>query len=369
MASKSNAHGSKYRLAWITNLPAPYRLAIFNELAAMGIDLDVFYVSLDKDKREWVIEKSTLYSSAPLELNRLSLGKLQVEFSLRPITRLLRGYDALVVGGWDSIFYLQALKKARKLDLPTALFYESTLETHRFSRGPISWLRTWAFRNAQKVITPGKSATKSVLKYLPTANVIEVFNTVDNQHFSLDPSVVNLDSRGHKYLFVGQLIERKNIYAIIDSFALAAGPDDSLTIAGYGSLAHSLKHYVEKHDLGSQVFFVGRVRYEKLPRLYMEHHTLVLASTNEVWGLVGNEALAMGLQFIVSENCGIAENIREMAGVFIYKNDDKKNLTAAMLKAKSTWSGPIAKPVIRDLATPKLFAEGVVLGLGLKIRP
>ena len=60
--------------------------------------------------------------------------------------------------------------------------------------------------------------------------------------------------------------------------------------------------------------FLGSLEGLPLAHSYAAAHVLVLPSTNEIWGLVVNEALASGLQVVVSEACGISAELHEVEG-------------------------------------------------------
>ena len=104
--------------------------------------------------------------------------------------------------------------------------------------------------------------------------------------------------------------------------------------------------------------FAGHQSQEELAKLYAASNTFILASTNEVWGLVVNEALASGLHVIVSDKCGVAEFVREMDGAFICKTD-QQSLQEEMQASSRQWNGYIEEPEILKY-TPEKFADGII---------
>ncbi len=73
--------------------------------------------------------------------------------------------------------------------------------------------------------------------------------------------------------------------------------------------------------------------------------TLVLASTEEVWGLVVNEALAAGLHVVVSDRCGVARSVEGQLGVFLTE-PELPQLVTAMESSRAAWRGWIETPEI-----------------------
>lgn len=138
-----------------------------------------------------------------------------------------------------------------------------------------------------------------------------------------------------KFLFVGRLIECKNLNLMIDAFIDFNNeyPYSELHIVGNGELENSIKLSYKKHPA---VKFVGALYGDQLSLYYRNCHVLILASTSEQWGLVVNEAMAGGLPTIVSDEVGARYDLVE-DGVtgFVFHSTDKKELTECMKKVSS----------------------------------
>ncbi|WP_179223222.1 glycosyltransferase family 4 protein [Microbacterium sp. Yaish 1] len=204
------------------------------------------------------------------------------------------------------------------------------------------------------VVVPGPAAADALRDLgVHESRIFEGFNAVDVARFA---AVAHLapEGEGHRYLFVGQLIERKNVDGLIHAFARCRRPEDSLTIVGTGEQGASLEHLVARSGLGSTVQFVGSLAYELLPNLMADHHTLVLPSTEEVWGLVVNEALAAGRHVVVSDQAGVAQSVSGMPGVYVCP--PATGLQQAMADSRQAWAGPRRDPAIAR-HTPEAFAE------------
>jgi glycosyltransferase involved in cell wall biosynthesis len=189
--------------------------------------------------------------------------------------------------------------------------------------------------------------------------IITLFNPVDVSWFhSFAQSHRVQQVPGHRFIYVCQLIERKNVAAVIRAFAEIRSESDTLTIAGDGPLAQSLKELTQTLGVSDSVLFAGHQNQEELAKLYAASNTLILASTNEVWGLVVNEALASGLHVVVSDKCGVADFIKDMKGAYI-SSTDQKSIQKALIKSSQEWSGYIKDPEILKF-TPEKFADGVL---------
>jgi glycosyltransferase involved in cell wall biosynthesis len=153
---------------------------------------------------------------------------------------------------------------------------------------------------------------------------------------------------------VGQLIDRKNVRELIEAFAEIKDPGDSLTIVGQGELRERLIKQVSSLGISKQVKFIGQLDQEELVHQYAKADTLVLPSTNEVWGLVVNEALACGLQVVVSKKAGVSHFIKDMKGVYLTE-PNALDIAVAMHQSKQSFAGTIKNPEILKY-TPQLFA-------------
>lgn len=118
-----------------------------------------------------------------------------------------------------------------------------------------------------------------------------------------------------KFLYVGRLIDVKQVSMLVDVFNANGLP---LTIVGKGILYHSLKSKAK-----SNISFLGFIDNNQLGKIYQTHDVFILPSKYEPWGLVVEEALYWGLPVIVSNRVGSKEDMVEKLKtgiVFDYKS-------------------------------------------------
>jgi glycosyltransferase involved in cell wall biosynthesis len=177
--------------------------------------------------------------------------------------------------------------------------------------------------------------------------VRETFMSVDVDFFAQKATKVKEQAMlvGHRFLFVGQLVKRKNASNVIEAFSRINSETDSLRIVGSGREKKDLVDLARKSDSRSQIEFIEHLSPEELVKIYLNSNTLVMPSTQEVWGLVANEALASGMHVVVSELSGVAPNIDGMKGVYISKTD-VTSIQVAMQLSKNEWTGRISNPEI-----------------------
>lgn len=333
-------------LVWVTNLATPYRLPLWRELA-QRIDLTVALLARTEPNRNWRIDlRGEPFRVQYLDARVLrSSGDATFYGSSRPLHQLIsRRPAALVVDGWESPAYLLAAWHAKRAGVPLIASYRSTRQTHRFSSGPVAAVRSRFLRSADRVLTAGADSSAAVREMGVPGDRIDVgFNTVDVKAFANGASLarIGMSTRtSHAFLYAGQLIPRKNVAGLVESFAQIRDEGDTLSIVGTGSLESEIREQCRRLSISDAVTFTGHLEGDALISAYAESDTLVLPSTEEVWGLVVNEALAAGLHIVVSDACGAASSIENMPGVWVTK-PTIEGLTSAMTASRQAWTGPI----------------------------
>ena len=143
---------------------------------------------------------------------------------------------------------------------------------------------------------------------------------------------------GHRFLYVGQLIERKNILSLVEAFRKIAHRDDELLIVGDGPQRREIES-AATHPRTGKVRLVGHRTGDDLWHLFAASHTLVLPSTNEVFGLVALEGLAADLHVVVARTAGVAADIS--GGPSAYVCEPTIEGIAEMLEvSRKDWRGP-----------------------------
>jgi glycosyltransferase involved in cell wall biosynthesis len=239
--------------------------------------------------------------------------------------------------------------------------------THRYYGRAMGSIRKRVLNNAKRIVTYGTMTTKTVTDMgIDPSKIVQTFNTVDVEYFyhlsrKLRESIPS--ENGHVFLYVGQLIARKNVSSIIKAFDHFSAPDDLLLIVGSGKLKTDLESLSRSLGLSQRVKFLGSLNGEELVRAYARSNTLILASTNEVWGLVVNEALACGLNVVVSSNCGVAEDVKKMSGVYISDNS-VQSIGTMMERSRLDWTKHNSNPEILKY-NPKRTALDIMRAIEL----
>lgn len=337
------------RILWVTNLAPPYRRYLWQRLGRTA-DLRVGLLASSEPNRTW--DSRTPDSEYELiRLPSLPMGPSGLSRHLYFLTSTARSIlssaepDVVMLGSYESPAYQSILRAAHAARIPAVLWYESHSSSHRFNRGFVPWLRKRTIDQVDAVLAVGRSAYTSALsqatekrKILGCNHIVDfpsIRRAVDHERRSRAGEDL---TTGHRFLYVGQLIERKNILSLVEAFRKTANRDDELLIVGDGPQRREIESAGTRLHTG-KVRLVGHKSCSDLWRLFSSSHTLVLPSTNEVFGQVALEGLAADLHVVVARRTGVAADISGRPGVYVC--EPTVEAIAEMLKlSRDDWRGP-----------------------------
>jgi glycosyltransferase involved in cell wall biosynthesis len=143
-----------------------------------------------------------------------------------------------------------------------------------------------------------------------------------------------------KLLYVGQLIERKNLFSLLECVKNISYSHSNikLTIVGEGIQKNRLQLFVEKNDLNGIVSFTGKIPYRDLSSYYYSSDIFILSTSFDYRALVGFEALSSGLAIITTIYDGARfEIVEENKNGFIidpYNIDDFTSKIKTLIEDK-----------------------------------
>ena len=287
------------RLTLVTEIPAPYRIPLFNALAEL-VDLRVVFLAERNPLRPYRLHEDELrFRWEVLPNADFELGQRWLVLN-RGIVRRLRGSDALLLGGWNQPAFWASLAYARATRTPALLWVESTLRDTATRAGRAKRVLAAA---ASGFVVPGRASAEYVRAIDSGARVVEAPNAVDGALFASrrgerDDLRRTLGLDGCVLLVVGRLAAEKGVDLLLRA---AAGIDGvQVVVAGTGPEEARLR------ALAPDARFLGNVERDDLPRWYAAADVLVLPSRSEPWGMALNEGAAAGLPLVASDAAGAA---------------------------------------------------------------
>lgn len=288
---------NKYDYVFVTNVPAFYKINLFNQLS-LKLRIKVIFISGSSDIRNSDFVEGNLNFEYEI-LSDKSFEKRNRSFVLLNFLKAISkiDYSYLVFPGWEVrelIPLMLLLERAKNAIVIESSIIETT------TSGALWQLKKMILNN-MALAFPSGSLQDEILQKACFSGKISRTNGVGLinkcQEFVRDKEI---QSR-LKYLYVGRLSEEKNLRLLVDEFNLNG---KKLTVVGDGPLYTNLKK-----SSSENITFLGYVKNEKLRDVYVEHHVFILPSSSEPWGLVIDEALSYHLPVIVSSNVGCKDDL------------------------------------------------------------
>jgi glycosyltransferase involved in cell wall biosynthesis len=353
------------KIALLTEIPAPYRIPLFNALAAEpDVELRVLFLA-ERDPRrsyyglhrdEWRFDARVLGGPA------LRRGGRWLVLS-RGVGRELRRFrpDAVAVGGWNQPAFWRALLYARTQRIPLLVWIESTVRDARSEARALALARRAMVRGAAGAFVPGRAAAEYArLLGIPEGRVGLAPNAVDAAVFAAPsrPPPGELCT----FLYAGRLDPEKGLDVLLEAFRDVPG---ELLLAGSGTEGERLRALASE-----RVRFLGALDRDALAPVYAAADAFVLPSRSEPWGMVLNEAAAAGLPLVATEGVGAAHDlIEDGVNGFRVPVDDVGALAAALRRLAEDPQlrndAGLASRRIVEAFTPEAWARGVA-GLALR---
>lgn len=130
-------------------------------------------------------------------------------------------------------------------------------------------------------------------------------------------------NRPVRLLFVGQIIDRKNILYFTKVFQSLHLPDCTLSIIGTGPCVDELTALIKNTPA---INYIGKLDNDEVKKRMCSSDVLVLPSKFDGWGAVVNEALQCGCRILVSDRCGVSSLMRNSEYGMVFKTEDKTDL-------------------------------------------
>ena len=138
------------------------------------------------------------------------------------------------------------------------------------------------------------------------------------------------------FTIIARFVPQKNLQLALDAYAIyrrrCAGAPRRLRLCGAGPLEDLLRRYVVEHGIDG-VEFCGWLDEPEVARMLASALALILSSREEPFGLVVNEALALGVPVLLSENCGARDAlVRSGVNGYVFEPDNVEGLAHFMVR-------------------------------------
>ena len=178
------------------------------------------------------------------------------------------------------------------------------------------------------------------------------------------------DYASRPFVFVGRFVTKKNLIRLVEGYAryvaLAGAEPRRLVLVGSGAEGPAIERHIAELGVAHLVDFPGFLSADAVSRMLSGALALVLVSVEEQWGLVVNEALAVGLPAIVSHEVGSRDAlVRNLVNGFVVESNSPEAIGRAMLQLAGSepgWQAMVAASHARAwLGDTERLADAVEL--------
>lgn len=316
----------QYDFVFLTNTPSFYKVNLCNEIAKTHSLLLVLYgygseaVNTNlRTSQSNLFDYVFLYEEVASERNKWKtfhrLIKLVNRISYKKIL-----YSGWFVPEYNLLAFFTPIHK-------NCVICESSAMGSTF-KGIKGWIKRLII-NRMGTALPSGEPHRDIFTAIGYKG--EIYLTGGVGIFNKQPKEASSQTRwiGDKsYLYVGRLIDCKNLHFLIDQFNESG---KSLTIVGIGELEAALKNRAK-----SNIRFLGFIDNKKLKEIYQAHDVFILPSKFEPWGLVVEEAIYWGLPVIASNHVGSAKDmVEKLQTGCLFTYNDSQSFQMAMKEIES----------------------------------
>ncbi len=172
------------------------------------------------------------------------------------------------------------------------------------------------------------------------------------------------------FIFVGRFVDKKNIETMLKAYAAYSRTTGTrarpLVMIGDGPLRPVLDRMCGELGIAGLVLFTGFLTAPQVSKRLASGLALVLVSAEEQWGLVINEAVAVGLPIIASFEVGACGAlVRNLVNGFTVESNSAPSITLALSRIganENAWQKMSAHSIeLNWMADAERFADAVEL--------
>lgn len=299
------------KVLFLTNIPSPYRVDFFNELGK-NCDLTVVFEGKNATDRNENWQNRESFNFNFIFLNGFRIKSDQF-ICLSIIKILKQQWDKIVVCGYSSptimlaILYLKLKKISFYIEVDGGLIKQDSLSRYKIKKYFLSSAIGW--------FSSGKETTRYLVHYGADKNrVIEYQFTSLKEQDILKQLPTEQEKKNLKKDL--NLKEEKIILCVGRfSYNLGYGKGYDILMKTSEMLSKKIGIYIVGDEPTEEfvlwknnknldnVNFVGFKTKEELKKYYKAADLFVLPTRGDVWGLVINEAMAMGVPVITTDKC------------------------------------------------------------------
>jgi len=287
---------------------APYRVSLFSELGRY-CDLTVCFEQQADDSREkdWFINKVTNFHFIALQGWERPVSRIKFDV-WRHVKK--SKYDLAIAYEYSTLTGMLFILLCKLRNIPYLINCDGAFIDKKSVKDVI---KRFFIRGAVACLANGEHARSYFQNFGAEPENIHNhhFTSLYERDIAASPvkasekaelrNEIGLAGFDKIVITVGRLIKSKRIDVAITAWS-AMPANWLLVVVGTGELDAALRNQAKELGLGN-VRFTGHLNAESLKKMYRASDLFVLPTESDVWGLVVNEALAVGLPVITTDKC------------------------------------------------------------------
>ncbi|MGN0707579.1 MAG: glycosyltransferase family 4 protein [Faecalibacterium sp.] len=297
----------------LSSFPAPYRVAVFSELAK-AFELDVFFgLSQDDNRNEKFFSSKSTFGYHLLDVEE---DNQYFQKCIKEINRynVVLGYD------WYLPYARKVLRKCIEKNIPYIINCDGAFipESRKLKTKIKNVVKRYYVTHASLCFASGEHAARYFEFYGANKRTIcfHPFSSLHTNDILDRPLSIaekktmreNLGLKGRKTVVsVGQFIPRKGFDILLSAWG-DLDENSQLLIIGGGIEKQEYERLIQEYGY-ENVRLVDFVEKDEIFSFYKASDLFVLPTREDVWGLVINEAMAVGLPVISTTRCIAASEL------------------------------------------------------------
>jgi glycosyltransferase involved in cell wall biosynthesis len=361
-----------HRIALVTNIPAHYRIPLFNaverRLRSAGASFRVFFLVGDESARPWMRSGEMTFAREVLRSLPIPLGERRGFAPLNLTARLRHfGPTTVLVGGFSPFVAGPVARYAASRGVPFGVWSGEITSTETAKSRLRAVERRWVARRAAFAIAYGSASGEYLRGLRAELPVVCGRNTSGARVARARPlrpetieAVTVADMRSH----------RKGVDVLVDAFRLAPALRCRLTVIGAGRLLPSLSTRAQEDP---RIEFVGALPPARVLHAYARSDLLLFPTREDVFGLVLAEAMGAGLATVVSSAPGaVADLAVPDRNCVVVPSHDPRDWAEALARVVSDHElrlalGEAAARTIENRWTMEHSVDALIAGLRLGV--
>lgn len=299
---------AKIRCVVVTNVPAPYRVPVWEHLANFQeIELHVIYCApahIDPTQSGHSQKYGVHFLTG--KYKDYEAGFMHMDFSVVSLLSSLKP-DVVVTTGFIPT-YLYAFAWAIVQGVPHVAMTDGTPEAERPLTFVHRLVRKLVFSLSKSFVGACWGSRDLFLEYgVPREKIHLSPLCDDNVLFGSGVATTRYD-----FIFCGQFVDRKNpLFAIrvAEGVARRLGRTVSIRFLGKGPMEDEIRQEALLTQGRVDLSFSGYLLQKDMPAEYAASRIFLFPTRMDCWGVVINEACAAGVPCVVSPHTGVANEL------------------------------------------------------------